>query len=114
MASDRTYNGYKNYETWAVNLWIDNDQGMADELQDMAHHAKNVHALADAIKGWIEDMNPLSGQASLWSDLMNGALSEVDWHELAENALEGFEEEEETEDVEDDYSYDAEYVASEN
>ena len=25
--SDSTYNGWKNYETWNVKLWLDNEQG---------------------------------------------------------------------------------------
>ena len=27
MEKEGTYNGYTNYETWAVALWMDNDQG---------------------------------------------------------------------------------------
>ena len=28
--TDQTYNGYKNYETWNVALWIQNDQDWHD------------------------------------------------------------------------------------
>ena len=27
MNNEKTYNGWTNYETWAVGLWIDNEQG---------------------------------------------------------------------------------------
>ena len=28
METDTTYNGWKNYETWNVILWLDNDEGL--------------------------------------------------------------------------------------
>ena len=37
--TDTTYNGWKNYETWNVALWIDNDQfwyGVAEDCQSYA------------------------------------------------------------------------------
>src|ERR1700686_735733 len=27
LATCKVYNGHKNYETWVVSLWIDNDEG---------------------------------------------------------------------------------------
>ena len=32
--SDNDYNGWKNYETWNVTLWIDNDEGMYRFVRD--------------------------------------------------------------------------------
>lgn len=103
------YNGWKNYETWNVALWIDNDQGSYSQRQEMTQDAwKNAEAsktftkieqakidLADALKEWIEDQNPLAEEASMFTDLLNAALSEVDWYEMAENFLEDVEKEEE-------------------
>lgn len=28
---DTTYNGWKNYPTWCVNLWLSNDEGLYNE-----------------------------------------------------------------------------------
>jgi hypothetical protein len=37
---------------------------------------------------FIEVLNPLTDGASMFTDLLNAALSEVDWHEIAEAFLE--------------------------
>lgn len=101
MADDKRYNGWANYETWAVALWIDNDQGLYFQRQEMAEEIVKDHpversgsrksvmsdrhsALADALKSWVDEMAPDLG-ASLFSDLLGAALSEVDWYELAEH-----------------------------
>jgi hypothetical protein len=87
--NDQEYNGWKNYETWIVALWINNDQGLQETVHDMARDCvDNEHAnydLSHAIKDMIEEMNPLNDTADLFTDLLNAALSEVDWYELAES-----------------------------
>lgn len=100
------YNGWKNYESWAVALWIDNDAGSYEHAQELASEAKRqakesaddvkdglrpfareAHAiLADSLKEWMEEEAPDLG-ASVWADLLNAALSEVDWTEVAEHYL---------------------------
>lgn len=93
------YNGWKNYETWNVALWIDNERGSYDEAREMARQAWErattengltrkkiaVVRLAEQVREWVNGMNPLAGQASMFTDLLNAALSEVDWHEIAES-----------------------------
>jgi len=84
------YNGWKNYETWCIALWIDNDEGLYDELRDIIRlfvSNKSVNDAASILKDWIDEMNPLMDDSSMWSDLMSAALSEVDWYEIAENYL---------------------------
>jgi hypothetical protein len=94
------YNGWRNYETWAVKLWLDNKES---SYQHLASLTANVWAsatatswgsrsdtarveLAEAIKEWIEAETPQLG-ATLWADLLNAALGEVDWFEIADNQL---------------------------
>lgn len=98
MATDEKYNGWKNYETWAVALWIDNEQStqeaarqMARDISEYSPDALNGRSiqgmLADCLKEWIEEQNPLAETATVFTDLLNAALSEVDWYEVAEHYL---------------------------
>lgn len=91
-----SYNGWTNYETWAVNLWLDNDQGsyeywheIAQEYFEGANYDTESAAwnMADMLKQSHEDMNPLGDQASAYSDLLGAALSEVNWHEIARHYI---------------------------
>ena len=99
MITETRYQGWKNYETWLVKLWIDNDQASAEDWQARAKgeyedaEADKVFTkleraklnLADDLKAEFEDNAPeLQG---CYADLLNAALSEVDWYEIAENVL---------------------------
>jgi hypothetical protein len=93
-----SYNGWSNYETWNVGLWIDNDQGTCcrrSEIVDekLSEHDGNADAArydtADALKDFVLDevIEIDEMPASLASDLLGAALSEVNWSELAESYL---------------------------
>jgi hypothetical protein len=93
--NNNKYQGWQNYETWATALWIDNDYGSYQYCCELVEQVKEEHedneeqtdCLAVLLKNWIEEQNPLTDSASLFTDLLNSALSEVDWREIAENFL---------------------------
>ena len=94
---DTKYNGWCNYETWNVALWLDND-GAGEYFRERANDLFEatdeddtleerklsvVGQLADEIKDQHEENMPTV--AGTYADLLGAALGAVDWHEFAEH-----------------------------
>jgi hypothetical protein len=95
--TDRTYNGWRTYETWLVALWLDNDRSSyeywREAAREVAAEVENPQAavlvLADRVKAEHSEgaYIRMSSNADVYSDLINAALSEVDWEEIARHLL---------------------------
>ena len=102
------YNGWRNYETWAVALHLGDDAGTQacwcehaedcyrdavaadpDDTREDWTHAAAV-ALAERLKAEIDDeeMCPTLADCSLYTDLLRGELGEVNWYEIATHYVE--------------------------
>jgi hypothetical protein len=96
MMSDETYNGWKNYPTWAVNLWLENDEGLYNATLERAAFASNqadpTNGLASSLRYWVVDELAPDLGASFAADLLGYAFGEVDWHEIADAWLENLSE----------------------
>lgn len=103
MSKEERYNGWTNYETWAVDLWIGNEESEYNYWCEQAHGVKRDYpkdeqgyTLADMLKDRIEEeAEHAIPDASMFSDLLRAAISEVDFGEIAKGLLDAVEEEEE-------------------
>ena len=107
--ADKKYNGWTNYETWVTKLWMDNDQGSQEYWQEQAREAMNhpvdnrymsrdrqqVCTLAEALKAYHDEQAEqfIANQSSVFIDLLNAGLGQVNWYEIAESLLSDREEE---------------------
>ncbi len=97
--TDTTYNGWTNRETWLVNLWLTNDQGAYNALEELVSDVTEFgtisreHRIADALVGFVDDLiAPPDADVpyGLAVDLITAALGRVDWRELASHYAEDF------------------------
>jgi len=93
------YNGWTNYETWLVNLWMDNEQGSreffcetAKEIYDEAapkawltREEVARHRFADWLKDHYDANIP--EMPGVYGDLLGGALGAVNWNEIARHYI---------------------------
>lgn len=104
---ETTYQGYTNRATWTVGLMLMNDQGLyllcrrlRREACSEAEHCPQVtdgtwtepdaqrYLLADRLKKYVDELNPIRNRPSAFADLLSDALEDVNFDELAETFLE--------------------------
>lgn len=91
------YQGWANYPTWCIHLWITNDEPMYLEWTRAAASAvkaTNTHKEArwllrdQLMEHFNEAMEDDTTVTGFWHDLLGYALDQVDWDEVAESLLE--------------------------
>ena len=86
------YNGWSNYETWVVKVWMDNDEG---SYNYWSHRAREVQEYSNATVTLMDELKDEHEQAlpelqGFAADLLNTAFGQVNWHEIAESLIEDF------------------------
>ena len=102
------YNGWTNRETWALALWLDNDEGLRALTEDMisdaifaANEGGEVHQVAQALQEMTEELLTASGYefshgSEITRELIEvaediGSLYRVDYAEIARGYVADFE-----------------------
>ncbi|MBE9593292.1 MAG: hypothetical protein IMF19_07405 [Proteobacteria bacterium] len=95
MKTEERYNGWANYETWCVKLWIDNEESSynywLERAKEILEEKVDVITLtlADELKEGHEEAmeDACIAEVGVFTDLLNSALGEVNWYEIAESIL---------------------------
>ena len=104
IMSDKKYNGWTNYETWNLKLWLDNEEYWHNDMTSQADvyatdQDKNtaVSDMVDYLKEWVNENTPdlywpddMGGgkiTASMFNNILNAGLSEINYYEIAESYI---------------------------
>ena len=88
------YNGWTNYETWNLSLWIDNDREWYRAVNDKAVGLVNdaltkkqqIEILRSFIIDLVQDEEPKI-DACFYSDILNASIREVNFWEISTNII---------------------------
>ena len=85
------YNGWTNYETWLCNMWF-NDFDFTDMMDMFDQCEDNCDVLGiienyikEHVEEYVEYSLSFSDQHGFVHDMLNAAISEIDWRDIAEH-----------------------------
>ena len=104
---NRKYNGWTNYETWNLKLWLDNSawgirepnvfdtniiQGNIKKICKKQNNEKDtIYEIHKYIKEYVEKgFNNMSLKPSFYSDVLSASIREVNFYEIAESYYEDY------------------------
>ena len=86
------YNGWPNYETWVVNLWLTNEPHTYERLMAIVQNPDTLGEQSTELSEWVrpdqgedEDADTIEqtiGITGMYVDLLAAAFDMVDWQEI--------------------------------
>ena len=84
MTNSNEYNGWKNKETWLVNVWY--MDSMPEYFSEMEQYHVEANELEETVTYICEESEALSSlPVGLLSDFIRDSFSVVDWYSLADH-----------------------------
>jgi len=83
MSDMEEYNGWTNYETWLVSLWLDNDQASCDALEALWAEPASDSQKAERLEELVRELYEFE-PCGLVADFVNAAFRHVNWMEIVE------------------------------
>lgn len=91
--ADDTYQGWANRETWALMLWVNNEQGLYEMYREMVRKS-GIDAVQESLElnldssHWIDEWGVQIPRS--WAEMARevGSLWRVDWDEVNSALLE--------------------------
>ncbi|MBL8121314.1 hypothetical protein JNM87_01005 [Candidatus Saccharibacteria bacterium] len=81
MSETTGYNGWTNYETWLVALWLNNDRLTYEALEAIKAESGSVRGKAEQLEELVQELYEFE-PVSLIADFVNAALGRVNWVEI--------------------------------
>jgi hypothetical protein len=86
MKTDTTYNGYTNYETWNVMLWLYNDESIYTELRSSLQPYRGcgieTEDVAYVVRRIFHDGETSATPDGVWLD-----DKRIDWRQIRKNLV---------------------------
>lgn len=79
---DHSYNGWSNYETWAIALFIDNSECLQNEMIEICNINKDDYNIVYDIKDFIEENYLTYNLQREQSQMIQSFIDECDFWEL--------------------------------
>jgi hypothetical protein len=90
MTHDEKHNGWTNYETWLVALWLDSYGYLEDYRRQTSDENLNVYQLADRMKQQMEEGVP-DEYSDVYFDLVYAGIQKVNFDEIATKTIDDME-----------------------
>ena len=96
MGTDERYNGWANRETWAVSLYLNNDQTWQEDVLDRVSESgeDDPFRVGEIVREWVEETlcaavaEGFADRDTRMAIMDMGSLWRVDWREVGASFLE--------------------------